>query len=107
MEGIEIKISPDIRVECVLRDAFYKYREGEKKYGPLDRSTDPRNFLKEAEAELLDAIVYMAFEVLRLRDLDARLNETLRRMPLIEDLPEIGEEDKKEAAPCDPHVDET
>lgn len=58
---------PDEIIQGILNDAFDKYREGEKKHGVLDIDTDPRNFLREAENELLDAIVYMCIEVARLR----------------------------------------
>ena len=38
-------------------------------YGPLDLGTDKRDFLREAEEELLDAINYLAFQVIKLRRL--------------------------------------
>jgi len=59
----------DTLVRGVLNDALTKYTEGEKKYGELNIMKDPRNFLKEAEEELLDTMVYCAFEIIRIRRL--------------------------------------
>lgn len=64
----------DEAVKVVLRDAFSKYRAGARKHGEINIDADPRNFLKEAEQELLDSIVYTAFEILRLRRVEAHLN---------------------------------
>jgi len=47
-------------------EAFSKYQKGEKKHGVIDLSTDPRDFLIETRDELLDAIVYIKFEILRI-----------------------------------------
>ncbi len=63
-------------VRGIFEDALVKYDEGEKKYGELEIMKDPRNFLKEAETEILDAMVYYAFEVIRIR----RLNDALNRL---------------------------
>lgn len=70
----------DRAVERILKDAMEKYRAGELKHGPLNITTDPRNFLKEAEGELLDRIVYTAFEIWRIRRLSDRLDRTLEGM---------------------------
>ena len=66
---------PDTEVKDILADAFSKYKKGEEKYGVIDLDKDPRDFIEEAEAELLDAIVYMAFEISKLRRLK-RLRDT-------------------------------
>lgn len=71
---IENTTTPDAVVRRVLDDAFAKYREGEKKHGVLDIDADPRNFLVEAERELLDAIVYACIEIARIRELNKKLN---------------------------------
>lgn len=70
----ENKTAPDAIVKGILDDAFSKYRKGEEKHGVIDLDNDPRNFLEEAEDELLDAIVYMAFEIRRIRALNILLN---------------------------------
>jgi len=68
----------DTLVRGVLDDALTKYTEGEKEYGRLDVIRDPRNFLKEAEEELLDTMVYCAFEIVRIRRVDAELNRRIK-----------------------------
>lgn len=68
----------DEEIKAVLGDAFDKYREGEKKYGELDIMLDPRNFLAEAEEELLDTMVYCAAEIIRIRRVNAQLNKRIR-----------------------------
>lgn len=59
-------IKPDT-IEVVIREALIKYDNGRAKYGPLSLDTDGRDFLQEAEAELLDCINYCVFQILRLR----------------------------------------
>jgi hypothetical protein len=55
------------RLKGVIKEALQRYKEGKTEYGFLDLSTDNRNFLQEAEQELLDCINYCCFQVLRLR----------------------------------------
>lgn len=57
----------DIELQHIFDDAYDKYREGAKEHGELNIDTDTRDFLKEAEYELLDSIVYLAFQIVRLR----------------------------------------
>lgn len=54
-------------IEAVIRQAIDKYERGRLEHGQLDLAVDKRDFLNEAEAELLDLINYAVFEVLRLR----------------------------------------
>lgn len=54
-------------MELIIREALNKYEAGRLKHGHLDLSTDKRDFLQEAEQELLDCINYCVFQVLRLR----------------------------------------
>lgn len=50
-------------------------RTGRKVYGPLEVSSDPRDFLYEAEQELRDSIVYMVAKIQQLRKMRERLGE--------------------------------
>lgn len=56
-------------IEAVIRQALAKYEAGRKAYGQLDLATDSRDYLYEAEAELLDCINYCCFQIIRLRSL--------------------------------------
>lgn len=64
----------DAKVRGVFDDAHARYMKAEQSYGALDIGTDPRDFLKEAEEELLDLINYAAFEIMKIRALNERLN---------------------------------
>ncbi len=57
----------DNRIEEILSAALGKYRQGEAKHGAFDPGMDQRDFLAEAEAEILDAINYLAMFVLKVR----------------------------------------
>jgi len=57
----------DNRIEEILSAALVKYRQGESKHGAFDPATDQRDFLAEAEAEILDAINYLAMFILKVR----------------------------------------
>lgn len=63
-----MEIKPD-GIEAVIMEALSRYDNGRRKYGPLSLDTDGRDFLRETEEELLDAINYLAFEIIRLRSL--------------------------------------
>lgn len=54
-------------IELVIREALSKYDKGRLKYGQLDLSGDQKDFIHEAEQELLDCINYCVFQILRLR----------------------------------------
>jgi hypothetical protein len=54
-------------IERIIREALKRYDAGRIEHGDLDFSTDQRDFVHEAEQELLDCINYCAFQVLRLR----------------------------------------
>ncbi len=51
----------------VLEEAFVRMDRGRSVYGPFRPETDARNLRREAEEELLDAIVYSYFAILALR----------------------------------------
>lgn len=53
--------------------AMVKYVKAERKYGDYDPATDPRDLLDEAEEELLDAINYLAMQVIKLREIKANI----------------------------------
>lgn len=55
------------RLTDVFEAALRKFERGAAKYGPFDPEADGRDFLQEAEAELLDAINYLAMFLIRLR----------------------------------------
>ena len=54
-------------IEAVIREALNRYGRGRLEHGQLDLSRDKRDFLKEAEQELLDCINYCVFQILKLR----------------------------------------
>jgi len=54
-------------IEAVIKEALNRYESGRRKYGELDLSRDDRDFINEAEQELLDCINYCVFQILRLR----------------------------------------
>ena len=58
--------------ERILADIKGRLDKGAKKYGEPIRSSDPRNWLKEAYEELLDCAVYLSAGVLRLMDKGGR-----------------------------------
>ena len=60
------KIKKDT-IEAVIKEALNRYESGRRKYGELDLSRDDRDFINEAEQELLDCINYCVFQILRLR----------------------------------------
>lgn len=55
-------------IEAVIRQALSKYEKGRLELGQLDLSTDSRNFIDEAIEEMLDAINYLTFQIIRLRN---------------------------------------
>ena len=65
----------DKEFRAVLDEAHDKYIDGEKKHGVLDIDKDPRNWITEAINELLDSIVYTSAEIIRLKKVEAMLNE--------------------------------
>ena len=56
-------------IEAIIRETLTRYEKGKEEHGDLDLSTDQRDFIHEAEKELLDCINYCVFQVLRLRGL--------------------------------------
>lgn len=56
-------------MEAVIREALKRYEAGRKEHGQLDLDADKRDFISEAEQELLDCINYCVFQDLRLRRL--------------------------------------
>lgn len=57
----------DERLKSIFDEALKKYEVGALKYGDYNPATDQRDFLKETEAEILDAINYLAMLLLKLR----------------------------------------
>lgn len=58
----------DNRIEAVFEAALMKFRKGESDHGVYDPATDRRDFLEEADAEILDAINYLAMFLMRMRE---------------------------------------
>lgn len=56
-------------IEGVIREALSRHEVGRLEYGELDLSTDKRDFIREAEQELLDCINYCVFQIFKLRRL--------------------------------------
>lgn len=56
-------------IKTVIREALGRYEAGRLKHGQLDLSGDKRDFLHEAEQELMDCINYCVFQILKLRRL--------------------------------------
>jgi hypothetical protein len=54
-------------IALVFAEALGKFQQGEAKYGAFDPTTDRRDFIREAEAEILDAINYLAMFLVKLR----------------------------------------
>lgn len=67
----------DAEVKEIFDEALARYKQGAKTYGVFDKYTDPRNFLKEAEEELLDTIIYTTFEIAKIRTLNNKLNSLM------------------------------
>lgn len=57
------------KVVRIIDQAFQRVAKGKDTYGAFNPRKDVRELLKEAEEECLDAIAYIAFEVLRLKAL--------------------------------------
>ena len=53
----------------VFTAALQKFERGAAKYGTFEPATDTRDFLKEAEAEVLDAINYLAMFLVKMRNM--------------------------------------
>ena len=51
----------------VVRLVAERLAQGRREYGPLDPEGDRRDWLAEATEELLDAVVYLAAEMIRLQ----------------------------------------
>jgi len=60
-------------VRSVIDEALKRHRGGSQRYGDLNVEMDGRDFLHEAEMELLDFINYAVYQVLKLRSLRTRL----------------------------------
>ena len=56
-------------LKTIFDEALQKYEAGAAKYGAFDPVTDRRDFIAETEAEILDAINYLAMFLLKLRGL--------------------------------------
>lgn len=54
------------RFMAIMAAAFDRLKAGERTYGPFSPATDRRNLCREAEEELLDAIVYAYLAILKL-----------------------------------------
>jgi len=51
----------------VINEALSRYKAGRREYGQLDLTVDKRDFIREAEQELLDCINYCVFQIIKLR----------------------------------------
>lgn len=51
----------------IFKDAVKKYQAGEQKYGKFEPMTDQRDMITETEAEILDAINYLAMFLMKIR----------------------------------------
>lgn len=60
------EVKPE-QIETVIEEALSRYTGARVKYGALDLDTDRRDFLVEAEEELLDCINYCVFQIIKLR----------------------------------------
>ncbi|MBI5096177.1 MAG: hypothetical protein HZB32_00745 [Nitrospirae bacterium] len=56
-------------IESIIREAIARYSVGRAEHGQLDLSQDRKDFISEAEQELLDCINYCVFQILRLRNI--------------------------------------
>lgn len=64
-------------IEKIIRQALKKYQAGRIKYGQIDLDRDKRDFIIEAEQELLDCVNYCVFQIIRLRRIkDVQLEKT-------------------------------
>ena len=54
-------------LEDIFAAALAKYREGVGKYGRYEPLTDSRDMIREAEAEILDAINYLAMFLMKIK----------------------------------------
>lgn len=54
-------------IEAVIKEALCRYDAGRLEHGQLDLSIDKRDFIDEAIEEMLDAINYLSFQILKLR----------------------------------------
>jgi hypothetical protein len=54
-------------LKAIFDQALEKYEAGALQYGQYDPATDQRDMLAETEAEILDAINYLAMFLLKLR----------------------------------------
>lgn len=59
-------------IEAVIRQALDKYEAGRERLGQLNLETDKRNFIDESIEEMLDAINYLCFQILKLRSINAK-----------------------------------
>ena len=57
---------PDL-IALVFEEALGKFHQGAAKYGAFDPATDRRDFIRETETEILDAINYLAMFLVKLR----------------------------------------
>jgi hypothetical protein len=53
-------------IKSIFDEAMQKFQSGEKKYGVYDPCTDQHDFLTETEAEILDAINYIAMFLMKI-----------------------------------------
>ena len=54
----------------ILADASRRLQQGRDVYGPLEVSTDRRDFLREAYEEILDFSIYISAQLVRLSRLE-------------------------------------
>lgn len=60
-------------IETVIKETVGKYDKGRIKYGHINLAKDTRDFIYEAEQELLDCINYCVFQIIRLRQISGTI----------------------------------
>jgi len=60
------------RLNEVFKAASEKFLKGAAKYGTFNPASDTRDFLQEAEAEVLDALNYLGMFLVKLRTLQRK-----------------------------------
>ena len=65
----------------IFTAALRKFERGAAKYGTFDPATDARDFLQEAEAEVLDAINYLGMFLLKVRAMQRKAGAGQKKTP--------------------------
>jgi len=71
--GYTSEIDPS---QTIIAEADMKMDRGKEKYGEFDPVTDERDLLEEMVEELLDVINYARMQILKVREMQGRKEET-------------------------------